>query len=31
MSRVDRDIVILDGARTPVGTFGGVFKQTSAT
>ena len=31
MARLDRDIVILDGARTPVGTFGGAFKQTTAT
>src|SRR5688500_15243132 len=29
--RFERDIVILDGARTPVGTFGGAFKQTTAT
>jgi acetyl-CoA C-acetyltransferase len=29
--RLEKDIVILDGARTPVGTFGGVFKQTTAT
>jgi acetyl-CoA C-acetyltransferase len=29
--RFERDSVIIDGARTPVGTFGGGFKQTSAT
>src|SRR5919205_448906 len=29
--RLEREIVILDGARTPVGTFGGVFKNTTAT
>jgi len=27
----NRDIVIVDGARTPVGTFGGVFRKTTAT
>src|SRR5436305_533591 len=26
-----QDIVILDGARTPVGTYGGVFRKVSAT
>ena len=31
MNGVDKDIVILDGARTAVGTYGGVFRQTSAT
>ena len=27
----NKDIVILDGARTPVGTFGGVFRKITAT
>ncbi|HMA34198.1 MAG TPA: acetyl-CoA C-acetyltransferase [Chloroflexia bacterium] len=27
----NKDIVILDGARTPVGTFGGAFRQVTAT
>ncbi|HUS13691.1 MAG TPA: acetyl-CoA C-acetyltransferase [Chloroflexia bacterium] len=27
----NKDIVILDGARTPVGTFGGVFRKVTAT
>ncbi|MGI8589020.1 MAG: acetyl-CoA C-acetyltransferase [Chloroflexia bacterium] len=27
----NKDVVILDGARTPVGTFGGVFRKVSAT
>src|SRR5438045_469046 len=31
MATRDQDIVIIEGARTPVGTFGGAFKQTTAT